>query len=91
MATINGTKNADHLDGTNFADQISGLGGKDTLIGFDGDDVLVGGASADELFGSSGFDFASYAGSSQGVEVSLLFAEARAATPRVTTSTASRA
>lgn len=76
MAKITGTNGNDRyphdLEGTNKADQIYGLAGDDTLIGLGGDDLLVGGKGADELFGSAGFDTASYAGSSQGVEVDLL-------------------
>ena len=91
MATITGTNASNNLNGTNLADQIFGLGGNDILIGFDGDDVLEGGKGADQLFGSLGFDTASYHSSAAGVHVDLYRVEAVAATPRATSSSASRA
>jgi hypothetical protein len=41
------------------------------LAGDAGNDVLMGGADGDYLHGGSGYDTASYSGSSEGVVVSL--------------------
>jgi Ca2+-binding RTX toxin-like protein len=73
MAMVNGNSGNNTLNGTNLADEIYGFGGNDILIGRDGDDILEGGAGADELFGSPGFDYASYRGSSTGIDVGLYF------------------
>lgn len=78
--TITGSQNADVLMGGDGNDAIYGLGGddllsgdvgNDALYGGDGDDVLVGGMGADTLNGGSGEDWASYGGSSAGVDVNL--------------------
>ena len=70
--------NIENLTGSEHDDTLTGDAGNNTLIGGDGDDTLIGGAGADELFGgkntvgNSGGDTASYAGSSEGVKVSLV-------------------
>ena len=64
MPTITGTANADILIGT---------AGKDVLSGLDGNDMLVGNQEADVLDGGIGTDTVSYTGSTQGININLLF------------------
>ncbi|MCH8038703.1 MAG: hypothetical protein IIC53_16505, partial [Proteobacteria bacterium] len=70
----------DILIGTDGIDAIFGRGGNDTLFGLDGDDlldggigddILHGGAGADVLDGGEGSDWASWAGSPEGVSIDL--------------------
>lgn len=74
----------DNLIGAGGSDRLYGGIGNDRLFGgadsklidldtrmFDGDDYLEGGLGADRLEGGEGFDTASYAGSTRGVEVDL--------------------
>lgn len=66
----------DSLSGGSGNDTLHGDDGDDLLLGGSGDDLLIGGAGADTLFGgdasgASGNDWASYAASSEGVEVHL--------------------
>ena len=71
---INGTGNEQDnlLVGSGGKNILSGLDGNDTLAGGDGDDMLTGGAGQDRLDGGNGVDTASYAASSERVEISLL-------------------
>ena len=57
--------------GTGTSRLIAGFG-DDVLNGNGGNDTLIGGAGADELNGGSGFDYASYEGSVNRVNVNLL-------------------
>ncbi len=61
----------ENLTGSTLADTLAGDAQNNVLDGGQGDDVLQGGAGADELRGGQGSDLASYAGSSQAVEVDL--------------------
>ncbi len=67
--TLRGIEN---LIGTAFADVLTGDGFNNRLEGGGGNDLLEGGSGADQLMGGSGVDTASYAGSLDGVNVSLL-------------------
>ncbi len=69
-----GSSVANTLQGLAGNDVLSGLAGNDTLSGGDGDDVIEGGLGNDSIDGGndSGFgDTASYASSSQWVNVNL--------------------
>ncbi len=68
---LTGNAGANYLNGYHGNDGLWGGGGADTLDGGDGNDLLVGGSGADVLHGRSGTDTASYAGSGEGVVVSL--------------------
>jgi Ca2+-binding RTX toxin-like protein len=61
----------DTLKGGGGDDTLFGDSGSDTLSGGSGNDTLYGGSGADTLNGGSGADTASYAGSFEGVFVSL--------------------
>ena len=67
-----GSAHHDTLTGDIGANTLSGGAGPDILEGGDGDDVLNGGRGSDDLRGGAGTDTASYAGSSAGVNVSLV-------------------
>ena len=75
---LRGGEGADSLRG-DFAgfpelhgnDTLHGGAGADTLLGDSGDDLLIGGVDADRLDGGAGADTVSYAGSAQGVSVTL--------------------
>ena len=67
-----GSSHGDTLRGDGKANRLSGGAGADRLYGGSGDDVLEGGAGADTLDGDSDEDTASYAGSTAGVNVSLV-------------------
>lgn len=76
-----GPGNADTAEGTAAADLLATGRANDTLLGGQGDDTLnagpgddrlEGGPGGDSLYGGAGRDTASYAGSTQGVVVSLL-------------------
>ncbi len=69
--TLDGGIGNDTLSGGAGDDVLTGGIGNDTLDGGDGDDVLNGGAGSDTLDGGVGIDTISYAGSIQGVTVSL--------------------
>ena len=62
--------------GTSRDDDIVGTDGAEVVSGNEGDDTLEGGAGSDTLDGGSGVDTASYASSSQAVQVDLLAASA---------------
>lgn len=66
-----GSSSGDYIYGDDADNAFSGGGGDDIIDGGAGDDTVVGGAGADEIAGGDGFDFASYAGSTTGVTVSL--------------------
>ena len=77
----NSSSGRTHLFGGLGDDEISGGSGRttisagfgdDVLNGGSGNDILIGGAGADELNGGTGFDYASYAGSVNRVNVNLL-------------------
>lgn len=57
-------------------DSLNGDIGNDTIYGDSGDDTLQGAAGADQLWGGDGFDLASYAASTAGVNVSLEYGTA---------------
>ena len=59
------------VDGGAGNDQLTGGSAADFLFGGDGDDVLEGGAGGDFLDGGTGQDDASYAGSSEAVNINL--------------------
>ncbi|MCB0257433.1 MAG: hypothetical protein KDI55_27230, partial [Anaerolineae bacterium] len=61
----------DQIDGGAGNDTLYGGAGDDTISGGDDNDLLIGGAGADVLDGGDGSDTASYAGSSEGVTVTL--------------------
>ncbi|MCB9946424.1 MAG: cadherin domain-containing protein [Rhodospirillaceae bacterium] len=61
----------DQIDGGAGDDILYGGAGDDTIAGGADNDLLIGGAGADALDGGDGNDTASYAGSSQGVTVTL--------------------
>ncbi|MGI0523632.1 calcium-binding protein [Rhizobium giardinii] len=62
---------ANVLSGGAGGDLLDGGSGDDALIGGSGDDVMEGGAGADAFLGEAGLDYASYAGSANGVVASL--------------------
>jgi len=68
---VSGGDGDDVLDGGNGDDIMSGGRGVDRLLGGAGDDILDGGAGADVIDGGEGEDWASYAGSTAGVQVDL--------------------
>ena len=81
---LTGSSDGERLDGGAGADRLAGGGGADSLDGSEGRDVLLGGAGPDtlnagdgrravrdRLDGGSGFDIASWAGSSARVRVRL--------------------
>ena len=69
---VQGTNNADNaLNGGGGSDLILGFNGNDTLNGQGGNDILVGGLGNDTLNGGGGIDWASYAGASGSVTVTL--------------------
>ena len=74
---LSGGAGADGLYGEGGDDRLDAGTGNDWLYGGAGDDVLEGGAGADTLHGGSGEDTASYAGSTAGVNVSLLTGSGR--------------
>ena len=83
-----GTPSADSITGTPGNDIICGLGGNDTVDGGGGNDIILGDAGDDKLTGASGrdtlnggagTDTATFAGSSQAVEASLMSGFARRA------------
>jgi hypothetical protein len=57
VATILGTKRADHLVGTNGRDVIVGLGGADVIEGRGGDDVICAGGGKDRVLAGAGDDY----------------------------------
>ncbi|MBO6966118.1 MAG: hypothetical protein JJ850_15960, partial [Kordiimonadaceae bacterium] len=65
---LSGNDSIDALDGD---DTIYGFSGADTLKGGSGADLLEGGAGADLLDGGTGLDIASYADSTEAVQVNL--------------------
>jgi hypothetical protein len=69
--TIKGGAGSDYLQGAFGNDRLHGGAGADMLFEDAGNDVLNGGSGGDQLVGGDGFDTASYAGSEQGVRVSL--------------------
>ena len=74
---LSGGAGADWLYGEGGDDRLDGGTGNDWLLGGAGDDVLEGGAGADWMFGGLGEDTASYAGSTAGVDVSLVTGRGR--------------
>ena len=66
-----GSQGNDTIYGSTGAEILSGLDGVDTIYGGAGDDTIEGGKGADILRGDDGFDLASYAGSEEGVQVTL--------------------
>jgi Ca2+-binding RTX toxin-like protein len=60
------------LNGYDGNDHLFGGDGADQLFGDDGNDVINGGAGGDVIGGGDGIDTASYEGSAQGVDVSLM-------------------
>lgn len=60
-----------NLTGNAFAQLITGNAGINLLQGLGGDDTLSGGAGGDLLDGGAGSDWASYAGSTSGVNADL--------------------
>jgi Ca2+-binding RTX toxin-like protein len=62
----------ENLTGSAHDDIFTGDSAANTLNGLGGNDWLVGGGGADTLQGGSGIDIAVYAGSSVGVNVSLI-------------------
>ena len=68
---IQGNQDANTLHGNYGHDIIRGFDGNDELYGDQGDDTLIGGAGADKLYGGTGNNTASYADSTQAVNVYL--------------------
>ncbi|MBI3350386.1 MAG: RTX toxin [Burkholderiales bacterium] len=68
---LTGEASANTLIGGAGNDTLVGLAGNDKLDGGDGDDLLDGGSGADQLTGGASTDTATYALSSQGVQVNL--------------------
>ncbi len=66
-----GENGQDYLDGGSGNDTLNGGDDDDVLKGGSGNDTLIGGKGADSLDGGTGSDTASYAGSSNGVNVDL--------------------
>ncbi|MBR0651859.1 hypothetical protein GXW78_19470 [Roseomonas terrae] len=58
-------------NGPSGNDSLLGGAGNDTIFGQDGDDTLLGGSGADSMIGGAGSDWASYAGGTGDVSVSL--------------------
>ena len=69
---LSGDGSRNELYGRNGQDTLKGGGGYDRLAGDGGNDILMGGADGDYMHGGSGYDTASYEGSSTGVVVSLI-------------------
>jgi len=72
-----GTTLTDTLHGGAGRDLLDGHGGNDHLSGGSGDDTIIGGAGRDTLDGGAGRDTLSYAGTVDGVTVSLALATAQ--------------
>ena len=73
-ATFVPIEDNDTINGGDDNDVIYGMGGDDTLNGDAGDDLIVGGTGADMINGGAndaGGDTASYANSSEGVNINL--------------------
>lgn len=71
IENLSGSQFGDTLTGDNGNNRLTGSGGDDLLYGGAASDTLDGGVGADGLDGGDGIDFASYAGASSGVVVSL--------------------
>ena len=70
--TLTGTPGNDIICGLEGNDQIDGGGGNDIVLGDAGNDRLIGASGRDTLNGGAGTDTASFAGSAQAVEASLV-------------------
>jgi Tol biopolymer transport system component len=81
--TLTGTPGNDIICGLEGNDTIDGGGGNDIILGDAGNDRLVGAADKDTLNGGAGTDTASFAGSTQSIEASLVsgFAKRAGTTP----------
>ena len=76
-ATLKGLGGGDRLTGGGGRDTLEGGAGADLIRGFGNDDTINGGAAGDNLDGGDGIDTLSYAGSTAGVNINLLFTIAR--------------
>jgi Ca2+-binding RTX toxin-like protein len=67
----------ENLTGSSFGDMLTGDSFANAIYGNGGDDTIEGGSGNDVLDGGAGLDTASYAGSTQGVTVSLARTDAQ--------------
>ena len=72
VINIFGSRFSDTITGSSERDVIEGANGNDVIVAGAGDDILIGGGGGDTLDGGDGVDTASYVGSTNRVEVSLL-------------------